>query len=82
MKVTIKRLEEDYDVQEIKKGNPLRDDNHSKYSVVSGKERKMILFGYCFKDPQGYFMDYGLVDAKKASDHSRYEGVTDLLKGL
>ena len=42
----------------------------------------MILFGYCFKDPQGYFMDYGLVDAKKASDHSRYEGVTDLLKGL
>ena len=82
MKVTIKRLEEAYDVSEIKKGNPLRDDNHSKYSVVSGKDRKMILFGYCFKDPQGYFMDYGLVDAKKASDHSRYEGVTDLLKGL
>ena len=64
------------------KGNPLRDDKHSKYAIISGKDRKMILYGYCFKDPQGYFMDYGLVDAERTKDHSKYKGVTNLLQGL
>ena len=82
MQVTIKRLKEDYEVSKIQKGNPLRDDKHSKYAIISGKDRKMILYGYCFKDPQGYFMDYGLVDAERTKDHSKYEGVTNLLQGL
>ena len=82
MKISIKRLNEDYNVSEIKKGNPLREDKHSKFTIISGKDRKMILYGYCFKDAQGYFMDYGLVDADRAKDHSKYQGVNNLLQGL
>ena len=70
------------EVSKIQKGNPLRDDKHSKYAIISGKDRKIILYGYCFKDPQGYFMDYGLVDAERTKDHSKYKGVTNLLQGL
>ena len=80
--VPIKRLKEYYEVSKIQKGNPLRDDKHSKYAIISGKDRNMILYGYCFKDPQGYFMDYGLVDAERTKDHSKYKGVTNLLQGL
>ena len=46
MQVSIKRLKEDYEVSKIQKGNPLRDDKHSKYAVISGQDRKMILYGF------------------------------------
>ena len=82
MQVTLKRLKEDYKISEIKKGNPLKDDNFSKSANISGNGKEMTLYGYCFKDPQGYFMDYGIVDNTKAKQHSKYLGVTNLKKGL
>ena len=82
MKISIQRLKKDYEVSEIKKGNPLIDDKHSKSAIISGSNKKMILYGHCFKDPQGYFMDYGLVDAKRVKSHSKYEEAKNLYKGL
>ena len=82
MKITLKRIKAEYNISEIKSGNPLRDDKFSKSANISGGGKEMTLYGYCFKDPQGYFMDYGIVDNAKAKQHSKYLGVTDLKKGL
>ena len=82
MKITIKRLSKDYNVSDIKKGNPFLDDENSFSADIKGKGRDMILFGFCIKDPQGYFMRYGITDKSYVPYHVRYKGKKNPNKGL
>lgn len=82
METTINRLKKEFQVSTINSGNPFFDDKYSKSAVAKKGEQELTLFGYCFKDPQGYFMDYGLINNKYIKLHKKYKGTLDQSRGL
>ena len=82
MKTTIQRLKKEYEVSKIISGNPLFDDKYSKSAVAKKGSEELTLYGFCHKDPQGYFMHYGLINSKFIKLHSKYEGTSDPSRGL
>jgi len=82
MKITIQRLEKEYEVSKITNGNPLFDDKYSKSAIAKKGGEELTLYGFCHKDPQGYFMHYGLINSKFIKLHSKYEGTSNSSRGL
>ena len=83
IKTTSSRMSKEYQNSEIIKDNPFYDDKKLSRMVNLNKDNHVIiLFGFCFKEPRGYFMSYGLVDKNFVKYHREYKGKVDSETGL